>query len=318
MPAANQSDFFGEGTAAAAFAPQETPAQAAERARLERIRRAEEIRLTAEKTAERNAPYQNEVRAYQPEQARQESITRNSKAGEAGNDWLYPGIVAGTIVGGIAAGGIVGAAGGTAAATSAIPAITTAGGVTAPTIAAPVAAGLTAPVAAGLTAGGTTAAAASPWLTPGNVLGAASLTTQVGGMIYNQIRTKAEKDLIKKQEEIAAAADARRAQVQQEGMNRLGQTMLAMNPMNQTMADMFGPSAAYSPDQMAAMVADPGAVSWEEAQALGSATDPESQAKVQRALADKKRQDMVRANTTPLGPGPAPLQQRTPQAARRF
>lgn len=78
MAIANQSDFFGEGTAAAAFAPQETPAQAAERSRLERIRLEEERRRSAEATASRNAPYQNQVRAYQPEQARQEGITRKT------------------------------------------------------------------------------------------------------------------------------------------------------------------------------------------------------------------------------------------------
>jgi hypothetical protein len=333
MPAANQSDFFGEGTAAAAFAPQETPAQRAERQRLEDIRAAEERRRKAESTASNNVGYKQtrgeedawnqanpELSAYESEAEKKRRLEEAKKTGvwdDIKKIWTSDPVTTSVLAAPYAigaAGALIPAATGAAApAFSAVGpsagGVATAGGAAAPTV-------LTAGGASGLA--GAAAPAAASWLTPGNAMAAGGLLLQGGALVANQIRTRAEKDLIKKQEEIAAAADARRAQVQQEGMNRLGQQMLAMNPMNQTMAEMFGPSAAYSPDQMAAMAADPGAVSQADAAALSRHTDPESQAKVERAIADRKRQEMVRANTSPLGPGPAPLQQRTPQAARRF
>jgi hypothetical protein len=335
MPAANQSDFFGEGTAAAAFAPQETPAQRAERQRLEDIRAAEERRRKAESTASNNVGYKQtrgeedawnqanpELSAYESEAEKKRRLEEAKKTGvwdDIKKIWTSDPVTTSVLAAPYAigaAGALIPAATGAAApAFSAVGpsagGVATAGGAAAPTV-------LTAGGASGLA--GAAAPAAASWLTPGNAMAAGGLLLQGGALVANQIRTRAEKDLIKKQEEIAAAADARRAQVQQEGMNRLGQQMLAMNPMNQTMAEMFGPSAAYTPDQMAGMAADPGANPAAAGQAFDN-NNPNPQFSMEdiaRANADKRRQDMVRANTSPLGPGPAPLQQRTPQAARRF
>lgn len=172
------------------------------------------------------------------------------------------------------------------------------------------AAGAGAAGAGGAAAGGAAAGAAAPaaaaaannWLTPANAIGLAGLAVDVGGIVASQIRTKAEKALIQKQKELAAAAKARQLQVQREGMNRLGQQIQGFIPLNKAMAEMYGPDAAFSGQQMGALAADPGA----------NQTDPI------RMADDQRRQAQVAAAFGPAPQGPAPLQRRTPQAARRF
>lgn len=140
----------------------------------------------------------------------------------------------------------------------------------------------------------------------------------IGGLTGSQ--TDAQKALLKKQGEMAEEAKKRMAQNEQMRMNALGQQMLAFNPQNQLMAQMFGPDAAFTPQQMAQMVADPGAMSqseWQRAheESLRTGKPIEGGA---RYLADQQRQQQIAGRFTPPGPGPAPLQQVAPQAARRF
>lgn len=119
-----------------------------------------------------------------------------------------------------------------------------------------------------------------------------------------------QKALQKKQQELAEEAKRRAKLNQQMRMQALGQSMLAFNPQNQMMAQMFGPQAAFSPQQMAQMAADPSiaGVPW------GQGTDEQRQAQVK----DKQRRQMIESQMQPLGPGPAPLKLPPPAAPRRY
>jgi hypothetical protein len=66
-----------------------------------------------------------------------------------------------------------------------------------------------------------------------------------------------QKNLVKKQQQLAEEARKRRLQMQDANMNALGQSMLAFAPRNQMMAQMFGPDAAFKPEQFAAMAQNP-------------------------------------------------------------
>jgi hypothetical protein len=119
-----------------------------------------------------------------------------------------------------------------------------------------------------------------------------------------------QKALIKKQEELAKDAELQKKKNQQARMQALGQSMLAFNPQNQMMAQMFGPQAAFSPQQFAQMGADPSVAGmpW------GSGTDEQRRAQA----ADAARRKKIEQQMTPLGPGPAPLNLPRPQAGRRY
>ncbi len=134
-----------------------------------------------------------------------------------------------------------------------------------------------------------------------------------------------QKALIAKQKQLADDAKKRRLQQEQAGMNALGQQMLAFNPQNQMMAQMFGPEAAFTPQQFAQMAADPGAMSQADvsrahAESLrtGKPMQGVTQQDLDRMRRDQERQQMIRQNMQAPGPGPAPLQSRTPQAGRRY
>ncbi len=139
-------------------------------------------------------------------------------------------------------------------------------------------------------------------------------------------KTREEKALLAKQEQLAHEAKVRQGQQQDARMNQLGQQLLAFNPSNQLMAKMYGPDAAYSPEQMANMVqgqkppdADPSLVNYQ-------GTDPKKRAEVQEWIRRKKEFDAAEAQRREMmlngiqqpGPGPAPIQMATPQAARRY
>jgi hypothetical protein len=139
------------------------------------------------------------------------------------------------------------------------------------------------------------------------------------------MQSKAERQLLDKQKELAAEAAKRRQQLEQEGMNRIGQQLLAFNPQNQMLSQMFGPGAAFTPEQMGQLANDPGAMSdadyqkaYQEALRTGKPMQGVTQADRDRREANERRKAQVTQSATPLGPGPAPLQPRTPQAARRF
>lgn len=152
--------------------------------------------------------------------------------------------------------------------------------------------------------------------------------TLAGVPILNSItgsKSDEQKTLLKKQEQMAAELKKRQQQNEQARMNALGQSMLAFNPQNQMMAQMYGPGAAFSPQQFAQMAADPGAPSQEafsaahaEALRTGQPMQGIDKDQMARMEADKRRRAMIEQNMTPLGPGPAPLKPRTPQAARKY
>jgi hypothetical protein len=267
--------------------------------------------------------------------AQQKAWEETHQRGIAGNlirDPVTLGILAapyGVVGGGLAAGGAAGlglgeaaaVGGGTLAPVTAAPSLGAVGTVASP-FAAPAAGA--APVmyaAGGAGAVGGAAATGAGGLSLANGLGLAGLGLDVAGVVASQIRTKAEKALIKKQEELAEAAKARQIQVQQEGMNRLGQQMLAMVPQNRMMAEMFGPEAAFTGQQMGQMAADPGANQAAAGQAFDNnnpAGNQFSMEDIARANADRQRQQQVAGAFGPPPQGPAPLQPRTPQPARRF
>jgi len=130
----------------------------------------------------------------------------------------------------------------------------------------------------------------------------------VGGFLGAE--TDSQKALIKKQEQLAAEAKKRAQQNAQARMQALGQSMLAFNPQNQMMAQMFGPQAAFSPQQFAQMGADPSVAGMQ----WGTGTDEQRRAQA----ADAQRRKKIEEQMTPLGPGPAPLKLPPPQAGRRY
>ncbi len=148
----------------------------------------------------------------------------------------------------------------------------------------------------------------------------------VGGLMGAQ--SDAQKALVKKQEQLAAETKEQQKRNQQMRMQALGQSLLAFNPQNQMMAQMFGPGAAFSPQQFAQMASDPGAKTreqfnadhaaamqqpWQDRRMAGWNAD-----EYQRMQDNERRQREIQAQMTPLGPGPAPLSLPTPAAARRY
>lgn len=133
-----------------------------------------------------------------------------------------------------------------------------------------------------------------------------------------------QKALIKKQEELAAEAKKRAQMNAQSRMNALGQSMLAFNPQNQMMAQMFGPDAAFSPQQFAQMAGDPGAMSQADYSSAREQSLKTGQpmgvnaADVQRMRENEQRQRTVQQQMKPLGPGPAQLKLPPPAAPRRY
>jgi len=167
----------------------------------------------------------------------------------------------------------------------------------------------------------------------------------LGGLMGS--KTDAQKALLKKQEEMAKEAKKRMQLNQESSMQALGQSMLAFNPLNQAMAEMYGPEAAFTPQAMAQMVQNPngppqlgdpssqselgpardrsgGRRERESSPSLQNyqGLDPKKQAEVeewlrQKAAYERQQQTVLQGFQQP-GPGAAPLQQRTPQAGRRY
>ncbi len=138
-------------------------------------------------------------------------------------------------------------------------------------------------------------------------------------------RTDAEKQLLEKQKQLAEEARKRQLANEQARLNAMGQKMLAFNPQNQMMAQMYGPEAAFSPQQFAQMAQDPYAKTQEDfsrahAESLrtGKPMQGMNQGELDRMRQNEQRQRMIQQNMQAPGPGPAPLQPRTPQAARRY
>lgn len=156
----------------------------------------------------------------------------------------------------------------------------------------------------------------------------------IGGLTGAQ--SDAEKALLKKQEQMATEAARRQRMNEQTRLNGQAQQLQAFGPRNQVMAQMFGPDAAFTPQQFAQMGADPGAISQAEydkarqQSMLNGPIDPRTRSRQvgapmpftaqdkERMLADQRRQAAIAANMQPLPQGPAPLRQVAPQAGRRY
>lgn len=214
------------------------------------------------------------------------------------------------------------------------PAITTGGASIAPSLAAPSAAAgtpfsMASPFPAAGGAGGSAAASGGG--------GAAGFWSSVGKpalgfaapLAIDQLtkgKTKEQKQLIEQQKKMALEAQQRQGQLQDQRMNQLGQQMLAFNPRNQMLADMFGPQAAFQPEQVAQMVQ--GQEPPRPSDAVMSYTGNNQDILKQRAeyirrhnewlQAEGQRRDMVMGGFQAPGPGPAPISMPAPQAARRF
>lgn len=138
-------------------------------------------------------------------------------------------------------------------------------------------------------------------------------------------RTREEKALIAKQTQLAQELKVKQGQQQDARMNQLGQQLLAFNPSNQLMAQMYGPQAAFQPEQMAAM-AQGQKPAYDESLTNYKGTDPKKQAEVNEYIRRKKeydaaeaaRRDMIMGGIQRPGPGPTPIQMSAPQAARRY
>jgi hypothetical protein len=96
----------------------------------------------------------------------------------------------------------------------------------------------------------------NPWkMVTGKAENVVSRVPVVGALLG--AKTDSEKALEAKQKQIAAEARKQQELNQQARMNALGQQMLAFNPQNQMMAQMFGPGAAFQPEQLAQMAQNP-------------------------------------------------------------
>jgi hypothetical protein len=121
------------------------------------------------------------------------------------------------------------------------------------------------------------------------------------------------KRLLETQQRLAEETRRQQEKNQQMRMNALGQQMLAFNPRNQAMAQMFGPEAAFNPQQMQAMMQDPRAQ-----QQWGTGSEQERRDQVLRKQEEQRRAAMLQQNMQPLGPGPAPINMPAPQPGRRY
>lgn len=174
------------------------------------------------------------------------------------------------------------------------------------------------------------AAASSAW-TWKDTVGVLSPLAVAGGKagIESLIRSGGDDETAKlkaKQEQIARETELRRQQMQTARMDALGARMLAFDPYNQHLSRMFGPEAAFQPEQLAAMAENPMKPQLDPALQGYRGTDPKKQRQINDYMAaeekyyadEKARRERVMGGVRPPGPGPAPLQQRTPLPARRF
>lgn len=149
----------------------------------------------------------------------------------------------------------------------------------------------------------------------------------VGGIAEKLLfggKSKEQKALLAKQEQLAKEAEIRRQQTQTARMDALGMQVLAFNPHNQAMAQMYGPQAALAPETLAAMTHNPMAPDT----SMGGYTGTDPKKKAQQAeqvknlaewqKANEDRYNRTLAGLSPLPQGPAPIQMPKPQPARRY
>jgi hypothetical protein len=353
---AQNADFLGEGTAEPA---QARPLTLVEQARMEEDARRR--RLEAAKNS--RLPYDNryrDARRASDQQALQlsnDTVTRDriARTGSArGNrQGLFANladdpVTTGVLLGPLAVTGVGLAAGGPAALgvglgegtiaggslPAAVPQVTPLGSIASPFgpgslgggAAAKGAAGGAAAAGAGsgggAAAGGWTAKDTVHTLTPLATWGATTLAERLirgGG-------DDERKTLAAKQEQMARETQLRRQQAQQARMDALGNRMLAFDPFNQHLARMFGPEAAFKPEQLAALVENPMKPELDPELRDYRGTDDKKErqindymaAKEKYDAAEKARREKVMGGITPTGPAPAAFNMPAPMAARRY
>ncbi len=364
MAAANTLDFLGEGTANSGTArPLTLEEQArAEEARLRQ--REQERRLRSGETSVRNSGYRD-TRAASDNAAldlsnrtvTEDRIRRTGSArgnqkdiwGNLADDPVTTGVLlaplgvagAGLAVGGPAALGFGEAAGLGSIATpaGASPYVGGANGVQAVgqpfMMASPHVAGtptgLGGAGAAGSSAAAPAASAAKDaWTWKDTVRTAAPLATAgLSSLFESFIRGGGDDErrkLREKQEQIARETELRRQQQQQARMDAIGARVSAFNPHNQLLASMFGPQAAFQPEQLAGLAANPMKPQLDPELQNYRGTDDKKEQQIRDYMAamekynaaEAARKERVMGSIQRPGPGPAPLQQRTPLAAKRF
>jgi hypothetical protein len=355
MAAANTADFFGEGTADQGTA---APLSLAEQSRLQdnaRQRKLEEDRLrrlpgsnayqatrgAADQSATdlSNSIVQEDriARGFDPFKGDQRGIFAHLKEDPVTTGILLApyGVAAAGALAAPAAGGVgsiatpagaspyVGAAAG-------VPAMGTPAMMASPFAAsAAPAAGAALPGAAAIP-GAASAAPAAGWTTKdylqtflplASSLGLAGLDEWLHGG-----QSEADKALLQKQEQMAREAELRREQTNNARMDALGQRMLAYNPHNQLMAQMFGPQAAFAPTDFANMVHNPmepqldpalQGYTGDDQEKLGQIRDYNANSQ-RYASAEEQRRNQMLSGMSPVPQGPAPMQMAAPQAARRY
>jgi len=135
-----------------------------------------------------------------------------------------------------------------------------------------------------------------------------------------------QKALRAKQKQMADEAEKRMRANQESRMNALTQSMLAFDPYNQMIAQMMGPGAAFSPQQLQQMAQNPMKPQLDPSLRDYRGTDKKKEAEIAAYMQqmddfqknEARRQEMLAGGLRPLPAGPAPLQQRTPLAAKRY
>ena len=154
--------------------------------------------------------------------------------------------------------------------------------------------------------------------------GALGLTTDLFG--GGGADKKAKRELLRKQEQMAREMREHQHRMELARTQSTGQQMLAFNPQNQAMAEIFGPDAAFSPQQMAQMGANPMPPETIDPSLVDMRT-PNAQKQMQveaylrrkneREAALKRQQEMIEQGMKPLPQGPAPLARQTTVAPAR-
>jgi hypothetical protein len=246
----------------------------------------------------------------------------------------YGVVGAGAAFGGLGAGSAIGGAplAGSAGAPAGLPATTSLGTIASPfgpgTLAKGAGGAAAAAGGSGAAAGG--AAAGGGWTAKDTArtflpLGASLAFEGVKGL-FGGDSSKEQKALIAKQEQMAREAEMRRYQMQTARMDAMGQRMAAFNPMNQRMAQMLGPDAAFKPEQLASMVQNPLKPQLPPELMNYTGTDDKKEQQIrdymyqleQYKKAEEARKQRVMGGVSPLPAGPAPISMPTPQAARRY
>jgi hypothetical protein len=191
-------------------------------------------------------------------------------------------------------------------------------------------AGAAAGAGAGATGAAAAPAAADAWTTKDTIQTATPLAmwglSTLGETLIRNGGDDENAKLRAKQEQIARETELRRQQQQQARMDAIGARIGAFNPYNQHLARMFGPEAAFQPEQLAALAENPMKPQLDPELMNYTGTDDKKEQQIRDYMAamerykaaEAARRERVMGSVQRPGPGPAPLQQRTPLPAKRY